>query len=71
MADDAAEERDWRRDERGADERPGDASDCNARDDGPGPCLACGARLVRVKLKWMCPRCGVIHETCCDGGGFR
>ena len=50
----------------------GDAGRCDRtpedrRDEVVAACQVCLVPLVRVKLKWVCPRCGTIHETCCEG----
>jgi len=56
---------------RGPEARPAEACDDRDRNDGAGACQVCLAALVRVKLKWVCSRCGMIYETCCDGGRMR
>lgn len=31
-------------------------------------CPVCNGELIERKLKKHCTRCGVLCETCCDGG---
>ncbi len=31
-------------------------------------CLVCGGELTEKKLKRFCAVCGMLCETCCDGG---
>jgi hypothetical protein len=31
-------------------------------------CPACGGSLIEIRSKKQCKRCGIICETCCEGG---